>query len=393
MMTSRSRSPALGAADLQALLDETAAAVAQTMDVECCSILQLGSAKESMTVRAGVGWPAGVIGSEIAIDHRNDIVGHALASPKPIVFADLRSEARFRAAPFMYQTGVVSGLTTAIPGMAQPYGTLGVHALKPRRFTDDEIGFVKTVADLLGQAVIRTQTESSLRKVQKMEAIGLLTGGVAHDFNNLLTVILGNAQLVASMVEGSADLLEINAEIEAAARRGADLTYEHRDRCSQRSRGLAGLRGCRSARDRPAQSRDQRTRRHAGWRPADHRGAQRRDRRGPCRKRHGIEGWVLCRPRGVRHGNRYGARCREPCVRAVLHDQDRGQGQWARPQHGLRLCPSVRRMRQAVQRTRPRHGRQALFAARVEQRRARDAAGGSGGGRRDPARSGSDSRR
>ena len=64
------------------------------------------------------------------------------------------------------------------------------------------------------------QMEGQLRQAQKMEAIGLLTGGVAHDFNNLLTVILANADLVLESLPDEMDELrdEVGQMIQAATR-------------------------------------------------------------------------------------------------------------------------------------------------------------------------------
>jgi PAS domain S-box-containing protein len=65
--------------------------------------------------------------------------------------------------------------------------------------------------------------ESRLRQVQKMDAVGQLTGGVAHDFNNLLTVIIGALDLDPQHVPA-----ELRPSIEQALRaaeRGAALTH------------------------------------------------------------------------------------------------------------------------------------------------------------------------
>ncbi|MGY6534804.1 MAG: PAS domain S-box protein [Pararhodobacter sp.] len=69
----------------------------------------------------------------------------------------------------------------------------------------------------------RRELESRLRQSQKLEAVGQLTGGVAHDFNNLLTVILGNAEILASHLGDQARLRALAEMTATAAERGAEL--------------------------------------------------------------------------------------------------------------------------------------------------------------------------
>jgi len=93
----------------------------------------------------------------------------------------------------------------------------------------------------------RRRLETQLQTAQKMEALGLVTGGVAHDFNNLLTTILANAELInaalpSTMQQIRSDLLEI----QDAAARGSDLVkkllgFSRRERLTMQSTDVAAV--------------------------------------------------------------------------------------------------------------------------------------------------------
>jgi PAS domain S-box-containing protein len=72
----------------------------------------------------------------------------------------------------------------------------------------------------------KKQTEAQLHHVQKMDAIGQLTGGLAHDFNNLLTIILGNLQLIELAVKGDEKASKRADEAISAAQKGSELTRQ-----------------------------------------------------------------------------------------------------------------------------------------------------------------------
>jgi two-component system cell cycle sensor histidine kinase/response regulator CckA len=71
-----------------------------------------------------------------------------------------------------------------------------------------------------------TSLDGRLRQAQKMESLGVLAGGIAHDFNNLLVGILGNASVAREDADPSSTLGQALSDIEAAARRAADLTRQ-----------------------------------------------------------------------------------------------------------------------------------------------------------------------
>lgn len=70
----------------------------------------------------------------------------------------------------------------------------------------------------------RIKQDEQLRRSQKMDALGKLTGGIAHDYNNMLGVILGYSEMLMDFLEEQPKLAEYVDEIHRAGERGAKLT-------------------------------------------------------------------------------------------------------------------------------------------------------------------------
>ena len=88
----------------------------------------------------------------------------------------------------------------------------------------DADGNVIRIAGIAEDITDQKCADETIRRSQKMDALGKLTGGIAHDYNNMLGIVLGYADILHNMLDGQPVLQKYAKNISHAGERGAKLT-------------------------------------------------------------------------------------------------------------------------------------------------------------------------
>src|SRR5204862_8300919 len=137
------------------LAEEAVTMVARVLHVELCSVLELKPEGDSFLLRAGTGWPEGLVGAQTFAAGAQSHSGYTLDVASPVLVEDLRNETRFRPPPLLLELGAISGLSAPIGRPGNPYGVITAHSREKREFSTSDVNFLEAIANLIATAVER----------------------------------------------------------------------------------------------------------------------------------------------------------------------------------------------------------------------------------------------
>ena len=227
-------------------VDRTAAAIRQALErlgqhvgVDRAYVILHGTdhAKEATChswFRAGIdvpdGWPDGGLttGCEHPLPRKGEMgLERYGCVDVPSVAALPHSDVKAR----LTECKIRSWLCVPLWHAGNSVGLLGFDAVvSEKRWTEDDIALLRTVGEILVDALFREQAErqrqaleSRLRHAQRMESLGTLAGGIAHDFNNILGAILGYAEMLLARLRRESREWQHVQEVKKAGERARDI--------------------------------------------------------------------------------------------------------------------------------------------------------------------------
>jgi PAS domain S-box-containing protein len=153
---------ALEGTDLTELTQSAVAIAAETLGVEFSNVMEYVDEENTLRLRASEGWPAGSTDTRFSTEPRASLAAWTFQTGGPGVVEDFTLDDRFEHPPALEVLGAASGVSVAIEGTERPFGVLCVFSAQRRAFTQDEVNFLQSMANVLATAIDRKRSETQL---------------------------------------------------------------------------------------------------------------------------------------------------------------------------------------------------------------------------------------
>ena len=141
--------------------------------------------------------------------------------------------------PLLEMQGILSLLVQPIFAGSHLWGMIGFDSCARTQSWDKvEVDVLRIAAFAFGAAILRHEREEQIIRMQRLEAMGRMAGGVAHDFNNVLTVLTGAVDAIVdeASASGPPPTLRAYADLaQTALSQGQRLTRKLLDFSRQRA--------------------------------------------------------------------------------------------------------------------------------------------------------------
>ncbi len=154
---------ALERATTAELMQEAVDVAAANLVVDFAGVAELVADQGCFILRSAVGVPQSAIGRQFAPVGTASQAGYTIITGSPVVVSDWATERRFGQSPALSQMGTRSGLSVVVEGRAGPFGVLGVQSQQTREYSDGDVDFLQSLANVLADALARQSTEDEIR--------------------------------------------------------------------------------------------------------------------------------------------------------------------------------------------------------------------------------------
>lgn len=201
------------------LLDKTSQLVAEGLQADYSKVMQYLPDEKKLLVRAGVGWPPGIVGQTSIGSDLASPAGFALRTGMPVISNHLENEERFRTPELLVEHGVRRAMNVILQGDGTPFGVLEVDSRSEGEFVKHDLAFLQGAANILGMAIERQRHERSLKLA--LERQKLLLRELNHRVKNSLSIVSSMLSLQANANEDEnlkLHLREASSRVAAVAR-------------------------------------------------------------------------------------------------------------------------------------------------------------------------------